>query len=91
MLKRYELLISVIDTSIYHAVFRDMKLGGVLLILFGFVVVLLPDNWNEYLAHLLRQRLAKWKRREQLKKNGRVQDTSTGHLSRLRTPSGRVK
>lgn len=81
----------VIDTLIYGSVFQDMKLGGVLLILFGFAVVLLPDNWNEYLGDLLRRRLSKWKRKEQMKKNGRVQDTSTGQVSRLRTNSGRVK
>ncbi|CAG2161587.1 unnamed protein product [Oppiella nova] len=82
---------SVIDTLIYKSVFQDMKLSGVVLILFGFMVVLLPDNWNEYLGDLLRKRLANWKRREQLRKNGRVQDTSTGQVSRLRTNSGRVK
>ncbi|XP_054156917.1 putative thiamine transporter SLC35F3 [Oppia nitens] len=82
---------SVIDILIYKSVFQDMKLSGILLIMFGFIVVLLPDNWNEYLGDLLRKRLAKWKRREQIKKNGRVQDTSTGQVSRLRTNSGRVK
>ena len=87
----YCLIFPVIDTLVYNIVFQDMKLGGVLLLLFGFIVVLLPDNWNEYLADLLRQRFAKWKRREQLKKTGRVQDTSTGQVSRLRTNSGRVK
>ncbi|CAG2118675.1 unnamed protein product, partial [Medioppia subpectinata] len=81
----------VIDTLVYKSIFRDMKLAGILLILFGFMVVLLPDNWNEYLGDVLRKRLANWKRREQLKKNGRVQDTSTGQVSRLRTNSGRVK
>uniref|UniRef100_T1K8W9 EamA domain-containing protein n=2 Tax=Tetranychus urticae TaxID=32264 RepID=T1K8W9_TETUR len=83
---------AVIDATIYKVSFIEMKLGGILLIMFGFVIVLLPDNWNQYLANILRSRLAKWKRNEQLKKNGsRVQDTSTAQLSRLRTPSGRVK
>lgn len=69
-----------------------MKLGGITLLMIGFLVVLLPDNWNQYLADILRRRLAKWKRQEQLKKNGaRVQDTATAQLSRLRTASGRVK
>lgn len=58
----------------------------------GFLVVLLPDNWNQYLADILRRRLAKWKQEKQMKQNGsRVQDTTTAQLSRLRTPSGRVK
>ena len=69
-----------------------MKLGGVVLIMLGFLVVLLPDNWNQYLADILRRRLAKWKQEKQMKQNGsRVQDTTTAQLSRLRTPSGRVK
>lgn len=84
---------SAIDTSVYFVEFKGMKLCGVLLIMFGFCVVLLPDNWNEYLSEVLREKLAKWKRREQFRKSGRIQadDTSTAHLSRLRTPSGRVK
>ncbi|RWS01993.1 putative thiamine transporter SLC35F3-like protein [Dinothrombium tinctorium] len=83
---------AVIDASVYDVQFKQMKLGGILLIMFGFLVVLLPDNWNQYLADILRSRLAKWKRHEQMKKNGsRVQDTTTAQLSRLRTPSGRVK
>jgi len=69
-----------------------MKLAGILLILAGFLAVLLPDNWNGYLTGIFRNRLAKWKKREELKKSlGRAQDTSTGQLSRLRTSSGRVK
>lgn len=81
-----------IDASIYHVEFKEMKLGGVVLIMLGFLVVLLPDNWNQYLADILRRRLAKWKQEKQMKQNGsRVQDTTTAQLSRLRTPSGRVK
>lgn len=83
---------AVVDASVYNVEFKDMKLGGISLLMIGFLVVLLPDNWNHYMAELLRKRLAKWKRNEQLKKNGaRVQDTATAQLSRLRTPSGRVK
>lgn len=81
----------MIDIYINSVIFRDMKLGGVLLLLCGFLIVLLPDNWNGYLTNIFRNRLAKWKRREENKKNGRVQDTTTGQLSRLRTSSGRVK
>lgn len=91
--------VTVIDIYIYSVVFKDMKLGGVLLILCGFLVVLLPVNWNEYLTSIFRNRLAKWKRREEKKKTivrGQQQQqqqdaTSTGQLSRLRTSSGRVK
>ena len=69
-----------------------MKLSGVLLIMFGFSVVLLPNNWNHYVTYIIRSWLTTWKTKEVLKKNGsRVQDTTTAALSRLRTPSGRVK
>lgn len=92
----------MIDIYINNVVFKDMKLGGILLILCGFLVVLLPANWNEYLTGIFRNRLAKWKRREEKKKKNLVrnqqqqqqqQDTTstTGQLSRLRTSSGRVK
>ena len=82
----------MIDVYINSVVFRDMKLSGIILILVGFIVFLLPDNWNQYLTGIFRRRLAMWKKREELRKiQGRVQDTTTGQLSRLRTSSGRVK
>lgn len=71
-----------------------MKLGGVLLIVAGTLVVLLPDNWSEHLGEFMNTHLTKWKRKDMggKSKNGiRIQDTSTAQLSRLRTPSGRVK
>ena len=83
---------AVIDIYLNSVIFRDMKLAGVLLILVGFAVVLFPENWNGYFTSIFRKRLANWKKREEMKKNGRTgQDTSTGQLSRLRTSSGRVK
>ena len=82
----------MIDVYINSFVFRDMKLSGIILILVGFLVVLLPDNWNQYLTGVFRRRWTMWKKREEMKKNGgRIQDTTTGQLSRLRTSSGRVK
>jgi solute carrier family 35 protein F3/4 len=93
----------VIDATVYNVVFKGMKLGGILLIMIGFLVVLLPDNWNQYLADVMRSKLSKWKRPQKtsslmtappgkISKNGtKVQDTTTAQLSRLRTPSGRVK
>jgi hypothetical protein len=83
----------VVDASVYQIDFQGKKLSGIVLIMIGFLIVLLPDNWNEYLAQLLRARLTKWKRKEAQKKKNqqRVQDTTTAQLSRLRTPSGRVK
>ena len=76
----------------YNVVFKEMKLCGILLIICGFAVVILPDNWNQFIANGIRSRVSRWRRSETLKKNGtRVQDTTTAQLSRLRTPSGRVK
>jgi len=69
-----------------------MKLAGVLLLMIGFLVCLLPENWNEYLYDLANERFIRWKKQRSLKKNrNKVQDLSTGQMSRLRTPSGRVK
>lgn len=83
----------MVDATVYNVVFKDMKLGGVLLIVFGTLVVLLPDNWSENLSDFMNTHVTKWKRKQTVKsKNGiRIQDTSTAQLSRLRTPSGRVK
>lgn len=86
------LSLTVIDAMAYNVVFKEMKLCGILLIIFGFAVVILPDNWNQFLANGIRSQVARWRRSDALKKNGtRVQDTTTAQLSRLRTPSGRVK
>lgn len=70
-----------------------MKLAGVLLLMIGFLICLLPDNWNEFLYELVNQRFVRWKKRRSMKKtrSNKVQDLSTGQISRLRTPSGRVK
>ncbi len=83
----------MIDIYINLMIFKDMKLGGVILCLTGFMVVLLPDNWNSYMTNIFRKRIANWKKREALKKSmvRGPADTSTGQLSRLRTSSGRVK
>lgn len=84
-------LFPVIDASLYNVSFEHMKLGGIMLIMFAFIITLLPENWNQYLGDILRSKLAKWKRQKGMKNGARVQDTSTAQLSRLRTPSGRVK
>lgn len=69
-----------------------MKLAGVLLLMIGFLVCLLPENWNEFLYDLVNERFTRWKKQRSLKKSrNKVQDLSTGQMSRLRTPSGRVK
>lgn len=69
-----------------------MKLAGVVLLMVGFLVCLLPENWNEYLYYLVSERFTRWKKQRSMKKSrNKVQDLSTGQTSRLRTPSGRVK
>ena len=81
-----------IDVTFYKITFMGMKLAGVLLLMIGFLVCLLPENWNEFLYDLVNERFIRWKKKRSLKKSrNKVQDLSTGQTSRLRTPSGRVK
>ncbi|XP_076308602.1 solute carrier family 35 member F3-like [Tachypleus tridentatus] len=44
---------AVIDIRVYGVVFRGMKLVGVILIDIGFLLVLSPSNWPEYLNKIL--------------------------------------
>ncbi|CAN7998416.1 unnamed protein product, partial [Ixodes hexagonus] len=80
---------AIVDVYIYEVLFEGMKLAGILLILIGFMLVLLPDDWPDYLTMMLRYR--RTNRRRKTPKKAVPQDTTTGHRSRLRTPSGRVK
>lgn len=80
---------AIVDVYIYEVLFEGMKLAGILLILIGFMLVLLPEDWPDYLTMMLRYR--RTTRRRKTTKKPAVQDTTTGHRSRLRTPSGRVK
>lgn len=61
------------------------------MIAISFLVVVLPENWNKYLIEIMRANVNKWKAKEQMKKNAKIQDTNTANVFRLRTPSGRVK
>ncbi|XP_077518302.1 solute carrier family 35 member F3-like isoform X1 [Amblyomma americanum] len=81
---------AIVDVYIYEVIFEGMKLAGILLILIGFMLVLLPEDWPDYLTMMLRYRRSNRRRRSAAKKPT-PQDTTTGHRSRLRTPSGRVK
>lgn len=38
----------------YDAKFTGMKLSGIILISVGFFMVMLPDNWPDYITRLLR-------------------------------------
>lgn len=83
-------LCAVVDVYIYEVLFEGMKLAGILLILIGFMLVLLPEDWPDYLTMILRYRRSS-RRRRTVAKKPTPQDTATGHRSRLRTPSGRIK
>ncbi|XP_049521426.1 putative thiamine transporter SLC35F3 isoform X2 [Dermacentor silvarum] len=81
---------AIVDVYIYEVMFEGMKLAGILLILIGFMLVLLPEDWPDYLTMILRYRRSS-RRRRTVAKKPTPQDTGTGHRSRLRTPSGRIK
>lgn len=79
---------AVIDVYRYHIKFYGMKLAGIILIVVGFLLVLLPDDWPDYLTMVLR-----WRRNKYTKDNkaNKQQDMRSAQTSRLRTLSGRVK
>ncbi|XP_050039915.1 solute carrier family 35 member F3-like isoform X2 [Dermacentor andersoni] len=81
---------AIVDVYIYEVMFEGMKLAGILLILIGFMLVLLPEDWPDYLTMILRYRRTS-RRRRTVAKKPTPQDATTGHRSRLRTPSGRIK
>ena len=45
---------AVCDTIWYGLAFKGMKLGGLILIGLGFLLVLLPDDWPDYVTLLIR-------------------------------------
>lgn len=47
---------AIVDIYRHEVVFQGMKLAGILLILLGFMLVQLPDDWPDYLTMLLRYR-----------------------------------
>ncbi|XP_034828674.1 solute carrier family 35 member F3 [Maniola hyperantus] len=81
-----------LDVILYGVEFEGMKLSGIILITVGFLLVMFPDNWPDYIMRLLR-----WSRRRQRgsENGGRSRDTvdyRTGYIrSHLRSPSGRVR
>ncbi|KAK4010901.1 putative thiamine transporter SLC35F3 isoform X1 [Daphnia magna] len=82
---------AVLDVNLNGVVFEGMKLAGTIMIVNGFLLVLLPENWPDYLTRLLR-----WGRHLNhhpgLPTTAPV-DLRTGYISRshLRSPSGRVR
>lgn len=45
---------AVLDIYIYNVTFDDMRLGGIITIGIGCCVVLLPENWPDYITRLIR-------------------------------------
>ncbi|KAJ1522009.1 hypothetical protein ONE63_002331 [Megalurothrips usitatus] len=45
---------AALDVVLYGAHFAGMKLAGMILIAVGFFLVMLPDNWPDYITRLLR-------------------------------------
>ncbi|XP_035212391.1 putative thiamine transporter SLC35F3 isoform X2 [Stegodyphus dumicola] len=77
---------AAVDVYLYSVVFRGMKLAGIILTMIGFCLVLLPENWPDYLTMMLR-----WRRNKYPQGNNCNPDVRTSYTSRLRTQSGRVK
>jgi len=46
--------VSAIDITIHDVQFYGMKLAGIILISIGFLLVMFPNNWPEYIFRLLR-------------------------------------
>lgn len=44
----------MLDVNLNGVVFEGMKLAGTIMIVNGFLLVLLPENWPDYLTRLLR-------------------------------------
>ena len=44
----------MLDVNLNGVVFEGMKLAGTIMIINGFLLVLLPENWPDYLTRLLR-------------------------------------
>ncbi|XP_042899055.1 solute carrier family 35 member F3 isoform X2 [Parasteatoda tepidariorum] len=78
---------AAIDVYLYSVEFRGMKLAGVVLSMIGFCLVLLPENWPDYLKMLLIWRRTKYSQETVCK----IESSRTSYTSRLRTQSGRVK
>ncbi|KAL4092506.1 hypothetical protein QTP88_027007 [Uroleucon formosanum] len=91
---------AAIDITIHDVQFYGMKLAGIILISIGFLLVMFPNNWPEYIFRLLRNIIllshsARWSRKNRgLPPNPpKVEiDYRTGYIrSHLRSPSGRVR
>ena len=46
--------LTALDVTLNQVHFEGMKLAGTVLIVCGFLLVLFPENWPDYLTRLLR-------------------------------------
>lgn len=80
-------LSAALDIRLYNVEFVGMKLSGVILIVTGFMLVLTPENWPDFLTKIIHLR-----RRPPPEEPPTRQDGSGGGTrSRLRSPSGLIK
>lgn len=50
----WNILFSVLDVHLYKVSFDGMCLAGIIVIGIGFCIVLLPENWPDYITRLIR-------------------------------------
>ncbi|KAF8764123.1 Solute carrier family 35 member F4 like protein [Argiope bruennichi] len=73
---------AAVDMYLYSVEFRGMKLAGVVLSMVGFCLVLLPENWPDYLSVLMR-----WRNKYPNGNTTSHPEPRTSYTSRLRTQS----
>jgi len=47
-------ILSALDIYLYGATFYEMRLAGIVTVSIGFCVVLLPENWPDYITRCIR-------------------------------------
>ncbi|GAB6023863.1 hypothetical protein CHUAL_008602 [Chamberlinius hualienensis] len=75
---------AAMDIYLYDVRFAGMKLSGIILIIIGFMLVLFPDNWPDFVTKLIHLK------RRAPPEQASIQDSSCNR-SRLRSPSGLVR
>lgn len=50
----FDIFFAALDVNYNQVTFEGMKLAGTVMIVSGFLLVLLPENWPDYLTRLLR-------------------------------------
>uniref|UniRef100_T1JB45 EamA domain-containing protein n=1 Tax=Strigamia maritima TaxID=126957 RepID=T1JB45_STRMM len=79
-------LSAALDSHQNRVKFEGMKLAGITLIGVGFLLILFPENWPDYVTKVLR-----WRRTHTPDDQSRLETSSGGNRSRLRSPTGLVR